>query len=72
MKKMKLNDLQACLWHLQNVSLMMNGTEFDELGAGIKNIEESLNDVLFTRLEMAKEVQKAMNEHNEGGENGDE
>ena len=69
MKKMKLNDLQACLWHLQSVSLIMNGTEFDELGERIKKIEESLNDILFARLAMAKDVQQAMKEHDERSKN---
>ena len=66
---MGLNDLQTCLWHLQNVSLMMNGTEFDELGAGIKKMEESLNDILFERRAMAKDIQQEMKEHDERGQN---
>ena len=48
---------------------MMNGTEFDELGAGIKKMEESLNDILFERRAMAKDIQQEMKEHDERGQN---
>ena len=71
MKKLDLDKLQACLWHLQSVSMIMTGTEFNELSDRLKKIEGILNDLLFERLRMAKDVQEAMKEADERSKNGD-
>ena len=65
MRKMKLDEIQACLWHLQNATLMMKDTEFDKLASAIDLVANALNDQLFERLRLAKEVKDAMNELNE-------
>lgn len=62
MRKLKLDDLQACLWHLQNANILLKGTEFDKLASAIDLVAERVNDQIFERLQVAKDIENALNE----------
>ena len=68
MRKLKIDDLQACLWHLQNANILLKGTEFDKLASAIDLVAERVNDQILERLQVAKDIENALNEMN-GAEN---
>lgn len=68
MRKMKLDEMQACLWHLRNARLMMTETEFNPIAEGLHDAELVLNESFWEGLQKAKEIQQAMDEHNERSE----
>ena len=68
MRKLNLDDLQACLWHLQNANILLKGAEFDKLASAIDLVAERVNDQIFERLQVAKDIENALNEM-KGAEN---